>query len=133
MKIVKTGFLRKRWKCICRIRSKNKGFYPCNAEGEFERDLWGRGKFYACARCGRMIAPQSLEIVGLTRGFRLSASEVRDLLVSLQGQGMPPLGVGYPIMVGRLTPSMYHALWRVTPPFELRFKGASLKSILGRG
>lgn len=115
MKISRTGFFKNNWKCICRKTRKPEAFYPCNAEGEFERDLWGRGKFYACAGCGRMIDPKSLDIVGLMRGFRLSASEVRDLLVSLRAMDMPPLGVGYPIMVGRLTPGMYHAVWRAAP------------------
>lgn len=129
MKIIKTGIFKNQWLCVCGNKSTTKGFYPSNAEGSYERDLWGRGKFYACVQCGRMIDPQTLEIVGLSRGFRLSASEVRDLLVSLQARGVRPLGVGYAIMVGRLTPSMYQALGRLTPQLALPFNSARSNSV----
>lgn len=115
LKIANTGLLGRNWLCWCGNTTKRKGFYPCNTEGNFERELWGRGRFYACARCGRIIDPKNMGVVGLKRGFRVCPREVRNLIVCLQAAGIPPVGVGFREMLPCLTPRLYRSLGRFTP------------------
>jgi len=110
MKIYKTGIFKNQWMCLCGNKSTKKGFYPSDAEGSYQRDIFGRGRFYACAQCGRMIEPQTLEIVGLSRGFRLRGRELRDLILCFQEDGVQPVGVGFRGMYWSLPLAMYRSL-----------------------
>lgn len=54
------------WKCICGNYPGGDGFYPCDAHGnevEPTREAWTTG-LYVCAQCGRIINPDTLEVVG---------------------------------------------------------------------
>ena len=59
------------WKCICGNHPSKDGFYPCDAQGNrvepIEKD-WTTG-LYICATCGRMISPETLEVVGYASFF----------------------------------------------------------------
>ena len=58
------------WICICRNRPDADGFYPCNFEGgevEPTEAEWKSG-LYVCAACGRIINPDTLEVVGQRLG-----------------------------------------------------------------
>lgn len=119
MKIAKTGLFKKQWLCWCGNTSNKKGFYPCNAEGNYQRDIFGRGKFYACVKCGRMIEPHTLEVVGLTRGFKVSAREVRSLILCFRHDGVQPLGVGLRAMYWSLPPAFARSMERFPPQLRL--------------
>jgi hypothetical protein len=55
------------WICICGNTPVSEGFYPCDKEGrEVEPDA-GWDDLYVCAKCGRIIKQNSLEVVGRTR------------------------------------------------------------------
>jgi hypothetical protein len=61
------------WVCLCGNDPTSDGFYPCDEKGneiETGRD-WN--KLYVCARCGRIIQQDSLEIVGQNPQPRLLA------------------------------------------------------------
>src|SRR4051794_18755146 len=113
MKIFKVGLLKNHWMCWCVNTSKKKGFYPCNAEGQYQRDLWGRGKYYACAQCGRLIDPNTLKVVGLRRGHKVPPREVRDLIFALHDDGVQPVGIGFQGLMRYLTPSLRLSLVRL--------------------
>lgn len=106
MKISKVGLFKNQWMCWCVNTSKKKGFYPCNAEGKHQRDVWGRGKYYACAQYGRLIDPNTLRVVGLMRGNKVPPREVRDLLLSLQDEGAKPVGIGFQGLIRYLPPRL---------------------------
>ena len=54
------------WHCICGNTPPNGGFYACDEQGNevepTEAD-WKTGN-YVCADCGRIINPDTLEVVG---------------------------------------------------------------------
>jgi hypothetical protein len=52
------------WICICKNTPVSDGFYPCNKEGiEVEPTAEWDG-LYVCAKCGRIIKQNSLEVIG---------------------------------------------------------------------
>ena len=54
------------WHCICRNTPCGDGFYACDAEGhevEPTEAEWTTG-LYVCFGCGRIINPDTLEVVG---------------------------------------------------------------------
>lgn len=110
MKIFRTGIFKNQLKCCCENTRQKKGFYSCNEEGNYQRDLLGRGGYYACAQCGRIIDRKTLEVVGLTKGYKLSPWEVGDLVTGLLVGGVEPVGVGYRYMMARSWPRRYSAL-----------------------
>jgi hypothetical protein len=61
------------WLCICGNRPDFDGFYPCDREGNEMEPVEGWEDLYVCARCGRIIKQNSLEVVGQNPHFRLLA------------------------------------------------------------
>jgi hypothetical protein len=61
------------WICICGNRPASDGFYTCDKDGN-EVDPtpkdW-KTNWYVCARCGRMIDLNTLEVVGRNEDFKL--------------------------------------------------------------
>jgi len=54
------------WMCICGNYPSSDGFYPCDKNGDEVNptpEEWAAG-LYVCGRCGRIINPSSLEVVG---------------------------------------------------------------------
>jgi hypothetical protein len=54
------------WLCICGNRPDSDGFYACDKDGnevEPTREDW-KTDWYVCAKCGRMIDVDTLEVVG---------------------------------------------------------------------
>jgi hypothetical protein len=54
------------WVCICKNTPGDDGFYTCDKEGnevEPTAKEWTTG-LYVCNRCGRIIDPETLEVVG---------------------------------------------------------------------
>lgn len=119
MKIFKVGLFKTQWMCWCCNKSNQKGFYPCNADGNYQRDLLGRGQYYACAKCGRIIDPQTLRVVGLTRGFKVRGREVRDLLLALREDGVEPVGIGFRGMYWSLPPALARSIERFRPQLRV--------------
>jgi hypothetical protein len=78
----------------------------CYPDGKYQRDLWGIGKYYACAQCGRLIDPITLKVVGLMRGHKVPPREVRDLIFALQDDGVDPVGIGFQGLMRYLTPNL---------------------------
>lgn len=59
------------WICLCGNRPMQDGFYPCNAKGEMVEptvETWTTN-WYVCARCGRIIDQNTLEVVDV-RGVK---------------------------------------------------------------
>ncbi len=54
-----------------------------------------------------MIEPKSLQIVGLTRNFKLSSREIRQHLAYLEAEGREAIGVSYAILMWYLTPQRW--------------------------
>jgi hypothetical protein len=53
------------WICICKNTPCGGGFYACDVNGnEVEPDYRWTSGLYVCADCGRMINPDTLEVVG---------------------------------------------------------------------
>lgn len=52
------------WTCICRNQPSEEDFFPCDEKGNEMEPVAGWGGLYVCARCGRMIDPESLRVVG---------------------------------------------------------------------
>lgn len=52
------------WLCLCGNNPSSDGFYPCDAAGNEVEPLSGWSGFYVCLRCGRIIDPHSLRVVG---------------------------------------------------------------------
>lgn len=59
------------WLCICGTRPDFDGFYPCDRDGNEMKTVEGREDLYVCARCGRIIKQDFLEVVGQNPHFRL--------------------------------------------------------------
>jgi len=57
------------WICLCRNEPTDYGFYPCNEQGEEVEPVSGWGGLYVCNRCGRIIHPDTLEVVGKAAGY----------------------------------------------------------------
>jgi hypothetical protein len=54
------------WICVCGNRPADDGFYSCDEKGvivEPTCEAWTTGD-YVCDRCGRIIDPNTLEVVG---------------------------------------------------------------------
>ncbi len=52
------------WICVCGNEPSEDGFYPCNEKGDEVEPVAGWGGLYVCFRCGRIIDPESLRVVG---------------------------------------------------------------------
>ena len=54
------------WICLCGNDPVSDGFYPCDANGNEMEPLIGSDwdNLYVCARCGRVINQDTLEVVG---------------------------------------------------------------------
>jgi hypothetical protein len=52
------------WVCICGNEPSAEGFYLCDENGNEAEPVSGWGGRYVCARCGRIIDPRSLKVVG---------------------------------------------------------------------
>jgi len=54
------------WVCVCGNTPMDDGFYPCDKHGNEIEPLIGSGwdGLYVCARCGRIVRQNSLEVVG---------------------------------------------------------------------
>jgi hypothetical protein len=55
------------WKCLCGNLAEEDGFYPCNDVGKYVEPTaveWTTN-CYVCARCGRVINQDTLEVVGV--------------------------------------------------------------------
>jgi len=53
------------WICLCGNQPNSDGFYPCDTNGhEVEPAGPAWTNLYVCARCGRIIQHDTLEIVG---------------------------------------------------------------------
>ena len=52
------------WICICRNKPSQDGFFPCDVNGNEMEPLADWPGLYVCARCGRIIHPDSLHVVG---------------------------------------------------------------------
>jgi hypothetical protein len=54
------------WHCNCGNQPCDDGFYPCDASGrEIQPDIGGDWiNLYLCARCGRIINCDTLEVMG---------------------------------------------------------------------
>jgi hypothetical protein len=54
------------WVCICENTPTDDGFYPCDEHGNEMSPVIGSGwkDLYVCARCGRIIDQNTLEVVG---------------------------------------------------------------------
>jgi hypothetical protein len=61
------------WLCICGNRPDFDGFYACDRDGNEMEPVEGWEDIYVCARCGRIIKQDSLEVVGQNPHFRLLA------------------------------------------------------------
>jgi len=59
------------WLCICGNRPDTDGFYPCDRKGNEMEPVQGWEDLYVCARCGRIIKQESLEVVGQNTHFKL--------------------------------------------------------------
>lgn len=57
------------WVCKCGNMPHTDGFYPCDKHGNEMEPKIGSGweDLYVCARCGRIIKQDTLEVVG-TKG-----------------------------------------------------------------
>jgi hypothetical protein len=55
------------WVCICKNTPVDDGFYPCDEKGNEMEPTIGSGwtDLYVCARCGRIIKQDTLEVVGV--------------------------------------------------------------------
>src|SRR5882724_425750 len=56
------------WICVCGNTPCSDGFYPCNEKGvEVEPDARWTTNCYVCAKCGRIINFETLEVAGRNR------------------------------------------------------------------
>lgn len=58
------------WVCICGNQPHEDGFYPCDKEGNEMEPVSPWENLYVCARCGRVINQDSLEVVGQNPNFK---------------------------------------------------------------
>ena len=54
------------WICLCGNTPVADGFYPCDQEGNEMEPVAGWNDLYVCAKCGRIISQNTLDIVGRT-------------------------------------------------------------------
>jgi hypothetical protein len=59
------------WVCLCGNRPDSDGFYPCDKNGNEMVPSEGWEDLYVCARCGRIINQDSLEVVDRNPNFKL--------------------------------------------------------------
>jgi hypothetical protein len=52
------------WTCLCGNEPSEDGFYPCDEKGDEVEPVAGWSGLYVCLRCGRIIDPDSLRVVG---------------------------------------------------------------------
>ena len=52
------------WLCLCGNQPDFDGFYPCDRQGNEVEPVEGWEDLYVCARCGRVIKQESLEVIG---------------------------------------------------------------------
>ncbi|HXA18929.1 MAG TPA: hypothetical protein VN380_18185 [Thermoanaerobaculia bacterium] len=52
------------WICLCDNTPSEDGFYPCDEKGDEVEPVAGWSGRYVCFRCGRIIDPESLRVVG---------------------------------------------------------------------
>jgi hypothetical protein len=52
------------WTCLCGNEPSEDGFYPCDEKGDEVEPVEGWSGLYVCLRCGRIIDPESLRVVG---------------------------------------------------------------------
>lgn len=54
------------WHCICGNTPGSDGFFPCDNEGNEMEPIKGSNwvGLYVCARCGRIIEQDTLEVIG---------------------------------------------------------------------
>jgi len=58
------------WICLCGNRPHYDGFYPCDKESNEMEPIEGWGSLFVCARCGRIINQDTLEVMGQNRNFK---------------------------------------------------------------
>jgi hypothetical protein len=58
------------WICLCGNTPASDGFYPCDKNGNEMAPAEGWDNLYVCARCGRIIDQDSLEVVDRNLGFK---------------------------------------------------------------
>lgn len=59
------------WICVCRNTPTGAGFYPVNSKGEQcepTKEEWDTDN-YICNNCGRIINPDTFEVVGMVEGY----------------------------------------------------------------
>lgn len=59
------------WICVCGNQPSEDGFYPCDEKGNEAEPVPGWSGLYVCFRCGRMIDPGSLRVVGRNQNPRV--------------------------------------------------------------
>ena len=54
------------WRCVCGNRPDSDGFFPCDKDGNEMEPAVGSNwaGLYVCARCGRIIEQDALEVIG---------------------------------------------------------------------
>lgn len=52
------------WICLCGNEPSSDGFFPCDKAGNEMEPTPDWPDLYVCARCGRIIDPESLRVVG---------------------------------------------------------------------
>jgi hypothetical protein len=58
------------WICLCGNRPDSDSFFPCDKDGNEMEPAEGWAGLYVCARCGRIIDQDSLEVVDQNPNFR---------------------------------------------------------------
>jgi hypothetical protein len=58
------------WICLCGNAPTSDGFYPCDKNGNEMVPAEGWDNLYVCARCGRIIDQDSLEVVDRNLSFK---------------------------------------------------------------
>jgi len=59
------------WVCICGNTPSSDGFYPCDNDGNEMVPAEGWEGLYVCARCGRIIEQNTLEVIDQNPNFKL--------------------------------------------------------------
>jgi hypothetical protein len=59
------------WICLCDNTPSDDGFYPCDETGNEVEPVADWSGHYVCFRCGRIIDPDSLRVVGLNPSPKL--------------------------------------------------------------
>jgi hypothetical protein len=58
------------WICLCGNTPTSDGFYPCDKDGNEVVPAEGWDNLYVCARCGRIIDQDSLEVLDQNLSFK---------------------------------------------------------------